>query len=207
MTWTLDVRWPLTRPGRIPSKHHYPLLAVLSRIVPVIHRAEGVGIHSIAGVHVAPGVLELNSTSAITVRTPAAFLPALMPLSGKKLDLGGCPIRLGVPQLFALTPCDSLLARSVTIKGYTEPAEFHAALRRQLDALGVRASVDVEIGRRRVLAVRQHTIVCFQVVLRGLLDEESILVQAQGVGGRRHLGSGLFLPNHCAVLQQAGAKE
>ena len=70
----------------------------------------------------------------------------------------------------------------------------------------VRASVEVETGRRKVVEVRQHTIVCFQVTLRGLLEEESILVQTQGVGGRRHLGSGLFIPNPCAALQRAGAK-
>ena len=75
MTSVLDVQWPLTRPGQIPFKHHYPLLAALSRIVPLIHRADGVGIHPISGVRVAPGVLELGSTSSVTVRTPAEFLP------------------------------------------------------------------------------------------------------------------------------------
>jgi CRISPR-associated protein Cas6 len=141
-----------------------------------------------------PGVLELSPASAITLRSPAELLPSLLPLGGRKLELGGCAVRLGVPQLFSLTPAEQLGTRVATIKGYTEPDAFAIAVRKQLDALGVGASVGVEVGPRRVIRICEKTIIGFRLILAGLSDEESLEVQEHGIGGRRHLGCGLFVP-------------
>jgi CRISPR-associated protein Cas6 len=115
-------------------------------------------------------------------------------LSGKKLDLSGCPIRLGAPKVIALSPCPTLRSPLVTIKGYMEEKGFDAAIRRQLDALGISRTGTLEVGARKVVRIKQQVIVGFTVRLDDLENEESILIQASGLGGRRHLGCGLFNP-------------
>lgn len=115
-----------------------------------------------------------------------------MLLSGKKLDIAGCPIRLGVPRVLPLAPSRSLGSDLVTIKGYMEEKEFAVALRRQLDALDISSSVTLEISARRILRVKQQVIIGFKVCLDLLSDGESLLIQEIGLGGRRRLGCGLF---------------
>jgi CRISPR-associated protein Cas6 len=193
VTATFDVRWPIAQSGWIPLGHPYPLFAALASLVPEIHGNERVGIHLIRGIRSAPGRLELTKNSAVALRTPIDFLPRLMVLSGKKLTLAGCSIRLGVPELHPIMPAERLFSRVVTIKGFQDPENFAKAATRQLEHLGIRSSVHMEIGQRRVVQVKGNTIVGFSLQLDSLTDEESVSVQTEGIGGRRRLGCGLFL--------------
>ncbi len=192
MSNIVDIRWPIALPGRIPLQHEYHLLAALSRLVPSIHAASGLGIHSIRGAAIEPRMLELTRHSALAIRCNIDLLPCLLLLSGKKLDLGGCFIRLGVPHLITLHPSSNLVSNFVTIKGFMDGDSFSAAIRRQLDSLGVRRSISVVVDKRQVRRIKQKMIVGFQVMLGDLNEAESLQVQAAGVGGRRHLGAGIF---------------
>lgn len=192
MILNVDVCWPVTSTGSIPIHHQYQLLSAVCRVLPVVHCSEEFGIHAIRGRRLSPGRLSLLRQSALIIRTKADKLPALMLLSGKKLDIAGCPIRLGVPRVLPLAPSRSLGSDLVTIKGYMEEKEFAVALRRQLDALDISSSVTLEISARRILRVKQQVIIGFKVCLDLLSDGESLLIQEIGLGGRRRLGCGLF---------------
>jgi len=194
VTAVIDIRWRITSPGSIPIHHQYLLLSAVSRVVPAVHASGEFGVHAIRGMKTTPGRLDPLPHSSLTIRTRVENVPALLPLSGKKLDLAGCPIRLGVPQLIALSPCPALKSPLVTIKGYMEEKAFDAAIRRQLGALRISRSVSVEVGARKVLRIKQQVIVGFTIGLNHLDDTESLLIQASGLGGRRHLGCGLFNP-------------
>lgn len=196
MTHSFDLRWKIHSCNWIPLQHRYFLLAALSRVVPEFHAGRRVGVHPIQGIRIGSGRLKLTDCSAVTVRAPLDWLPKLMPLSGRKLDLGGSSIRLSVPEIVALSPSPRLYSVVVTIKGFLEPEPFSGALIRQLDTMGIRRSVSLEIGRRRVIQVKERTIVGFHVRMQGLTEEESHRLQVEGLGGRRHLGCGLFLPDH-----------
>jgi CRISPR-associated protein Cas6 len=189
---SIDIRWLIASLGSIPIHHQYPLLSAVSRIIPAVHASGEFGVHPIQGMRTTPGQLDLLPHSSLTIRTGVENIPTLLPLSGKKLELSGCPIRLGVPQVIELSACPVLKSPLVTIKGYTEGDLFKAALGRQLDALGISRSVNVEVGRRKILRIKQQIIVGFTVRVDHLDDSESLLIQAVGLGGRRHLGCGLF---------------
>jgi CRISPR-associated protein Cas6 len=195
VTGTVDARWPIVPRGCIPVHHEYELLSSLSLVVPEVHESTAIGVHPIRGTRVRPGLLELNQASALTLRTPVELLPRLLSLGGKKLDIGGCPIRLGTPRVLALYPAHLLSARLVTIKGYMEIPQFEAAVRRKLDILGISHSVGIEVGRRRIVRIRGQTVIGFGLRLSNLSVDESIVIQQEGVGGRRHLGCGLFGPD------------
>ncbi|HWN69713.1 MAG TPA: type I-MYXAN CRISPR-associated protein Cas6/Cmx6, partial [Haliangium sp.] len=146
-----------------------------------------------------PGVLALTSRSHVKLRIPAVDVGQLLPLAQQTLELDGARIRLGVPRLLPLMPAPHLKARIVTIKGFLDDADaFVLALRRQLariPGLGQDPErIEVQLGPRRVLRARQHTVVGWAVAITGLDANASLAVQVAGIGGRRHLGAGIFVP-------------
>ncbi len=71
------------------------------------------------------------------IRLPAERTPDVLALSGKPLRLGPHTIRLAAPSVTALGPAARLKARSVTIRGYEQPAPFAVRAETMLHDLGV----------------------------------------------------------------------
>jgi len=201
----VDLSFSLT--GKtLPLDHGYGLYAALSRFLPHLHEHKAVGVHPIRGDAAGNGLLRVAVRSQLQVRIPIDLIGEFLPLAGKVLDLDGHPLRLGVPRVLALRPAATLAARLVTIKGFTEPGGFLEAVRRQLDAMGVSRQAAIEIppvpaGRthageplRRVLRIKNRTVVGFAVRVLRLAAEESVMLQERGLGGRRHMGCGIFVP-------------
>lgn len=179
----------------VPLDHGYALFSAISRVLPTVHKERDWGVLPVHGKRSAPGVLALVTQSLLTVRMPAARIGDVLLLAGQVLDLAGHRVAVGIPRVFPLQPRPALQSRLVTIKKFHEDAgPFSAAVRRQLDECGVGATAVIAVGPRRVLKVSTHTIVGFPVALDGLSPDESLRVQARGIGGRRHMGAGLFLP-------------
>jgi CRISPR-associated protein Cas6 len=132
----IDLHFPVLG-QTLPADHGYALYAALARLLPSLHGdGSPVSVGPIRGRYTGNGLLALDMRrSRLRLRLRAEDIPLVLPLAGKPLDVAGHPIRLGVPQVRALFPAPSLVARLVTIKGFTEPAGFLQAARRQLDAL------------------------------------------------------------------------
>lgn len=201
MSPTFDIRWSVQHRESIPLQHQYSLLATLSRIVPEIHNDKRIGIHTIRGIHDGPGRLRLSERSVVAIRAPLELVASLIPLSGKKLDLAGHLLRLGVATLHQIAPSGNLFCPIVTIKGFMDHNQFRGAVIRQLDSIKVRQSITVDVGPRRIVRVKDSTIVGFSVLLAGLDAVESVRIQSEGIGGRRHFGCGIFSPSKSQNLQ------
>ena len=119
-------------------------------------------------------------------------------MAGKTIDIFGRKISLGVPSVHNLTPADSLRARLVTIKGYFQPEPFREAVRRQLDKLEV-GQCEIIVGRQRTLRIKRNEIVGFETTLADLSPEDSLKISSHGIGGRRHMGCGFFVPARSEV--------
>lgn len=91
-----------------------------------------------------------------------------------------------------LHPRASLYSRLVTIKGFMEPQGFLKAVKRQLEKIGVEA--EIKVGERRTLRVKDKQVVGFEVAATDLDAEDSIHLQEDGLGGRRRMGCGVFVP-------------
>jgi CRISPR-associated protein Cas6 len=189
----------------LPTDHGYALYAGLSSLIPALHVADSpVAVGPILGEAAGGGILRLGTRGGrLRLRLPVDQVPAFLPLAGKSLEVGDHRIRLGVPQVRPLVPAPSLAARLVVVKGFTEPGPFLGACRRQLDSLGVAGEVGIPLARRggpegeprrRVLRVKDRRVVGFAVQVTGLTAEESLRVQERGIGGRRRMGCGFFLP-------------
>jgi CRISPR-associated endonuclease/helicase Cas3 len=187
----VELHFPFT--GKtLTTDHGYALFGAISRIIPEVHAANWLAVSTLKGVARGDGTLQLDTASTLKVRLPQERVPLLLQLVGKRFDLDGHAIRLGAPQIHLLKPSSVLYARVATIKGYTEPEPFLGAVRRKLEDLNVKA--EAVVGPRRVLKVGNQTVVGFALAVNGLSDEDSILLQERGVGGRRHMGCGIFFP-------------
>lgn len=195
----------------VPRDHGYSLYASISRVVPAVHKSLDVGIFPIRGAAGGDGTVLLTERSAVRMRVPADRLPALLPLAGKALELDGFRLRLGVPRVAALVPAPALSSPLVLIKlahangkDAITPDLFLASARRQLTDLGITAAEPglqtyrdgprKDEPRRRIIRVKEQTHVGYAMVVQGLTAEESVRLQSAGLGGRRLMGCGLFLP-------------
>lgn len=193
----VDIGFP-ARGTTFPLDHGYALFGAVSSVVPQLHNRRDWGLHPVLGTKCGPNTLTLERASLMKIRAPVDDVGAFLPLAGKALELEGHRLRLGVPRVLPLMPTAYLKARVVTIKGFLEEETFASALHRKIALLPNLGQdpeqVEVAIGRRRVMRVGGRTIVGFAVALGGLKAQASIVVQAYGLGGRRHLGAGVFVP-------------
>jgi CRISPR-associated protein Cas6 len=185
---------------QLPADHGYALYSAIARHLPALHGATWLGLELLSGIPWREGIIVLPTRGAsLRLRIPADRYGQVLALAGRRLDIAGHTIRLGIPTARPLTPAASLYARCVTIKKFTDPEPFLDAARRQLDALAVKAALELptdEQGRprRRILTIRGKHVVGFSLAAHNLNDEDSLRLQTSGIGGRRAMGCGHFNP-------------
>lgn len=183
----------------LPAEHGYGLLSALAHLVPGIHQNPHIGILTVAGVGDRQGKIFLTQRSHIRIRLPIESVTSVYRAAGKRLRVGTHEVQLGIPEILTLKPSSSLKARIVTIKGCLEAKALEQAARKQLECMGIIGQLDLIRDRtgmpiRKVLKIKKYTIVGFSIMVQGLGDEDSIRLQQHGLGGRRRMGCGFFLP-------------
>jgi CRISPR-associated protein Cas6 len=197
----------------IPVDHGYYLLSALSDIIPEIHGHRDTGVHPIAGRLIGDRLLALTRRSFLTLRLDSDRIGEVLGLAGETLRIGQHKLTVGVPSARPLVPCPTVYSRLVTVKGFEEGTPFLDAVRRQMDALDVKgqpsligqpqiakANVGKETGShssylRRTVSIKGKEIVGFALRVAELTAEGSIRLQEKGLGGRRLLGCGIFIPD------------
>jgi CRISPR-associated protein Cas6 len=204
----VDVIFP-ARGELLPTDHAYPLYTALTHAVPAFHdNRVPLSFNRINGLAGGKGLIRLFDRSGLRCRVPAEHIPLLLPLAGKDLTVAGHRVRLGVPRVAPLIPAAALSARMVTFKHATDAARFLAVARQKLDALGVTGEVGIPViqsgqregePRRQVLRIKGRQVIGFACQVAALTAEESLLLQEHGLGGRRRMGCGFFLPLRARV--------
>jgi CRISPR-associated protein Cas6 len=199
---TIDLAFTLV--GRtIPLDHGYSLFSAISKIVPSVHGNERVGLHPIAGLRTSPGSLQLTERSILRLRLPSEEIAPYIALSGCSIELEGHRLRIGIPRVESLRGVANLAARLVTIRGALTPDRLEQRVRQELSRLEVSGEPSFVPSdrppwtgqpKRRVMRIKDKRIVGFAVRISGLTPEESIRLQEHGLGGRRRMGCGVFLP-------------
>lgn len=118
---------------QLPADHGYLLYSAISRATqrgssPIVregssdggttrlHKVDWLAVELISGFPSGPGLITLPERGAtLRLRIPADHYRDVLPLAGKRLDIGGHQIRLGLPVARPLEPAPSLYARVVTI--------------------------------------------------------------------------------------------
>lgn len=201
----VDLAFPVTA-GRVPVDHGYALYSALAERVAELHMAPWLAVHPLSGRRVGETTLILTRQSAVTLRLPASKAGVALRLAEQTIRVGGELFHLGSPTMRALEPFPSLFAWQVAIRlthppkngeGVLDVLEFRQAFeteaRRQLTALKVGGVAKV-LGKRQ-LKVKGQVIIAFSVEIEDLNRDDSIRLQAHGIGGKRRMGCGVFRPS------------
>lgn len=188
----------------LPIDHAYPLYGALSALVPAFHADESsLRFAPITGIGQPDGTLQFGPHSCLRVRVPDDSVRLVLPLAGKRLDVAGASVRLGVPAVRTLVSAPAVVARVVTFKGADTPDQFLTTARKKLAELGVTGDPQLPIHtdgeragepKRRVVRIKGAAIVGYSLLVAELSAADSLTLQERGLGGRTHLGCGFFTP-------------
>lgn len=182
---------------QVAVDHGYALYGAISRVLETdaedkwLHNAENVGLIPIRGHFAGEGVLHLGAPARFGLRLPVHLIPKALPLAGKRLDINGDALRVGVSTTSALIPAPVLYAHVVTTKNGEDESRFDAEIQRQLSALDIKGKP--ARGPRRIVTIKDKKVVGYSLLVSELTAEESIRLQEQGLGGRRKMGCGVFV--------------
>lgn len=202
------------RGDQFPSDHGYSLYAAISRIAATLHRSTDVGIFPIAGQREDNRRTKVTEASSLRIRLPQSRVREAICLAGKVLDLDGSRLHLGVPHLQAIVPAPRLYSRLVVIAPSRGPSEsrrpkitptwFLQSAIRKIEEMGISSaspSIPLQTSgqrrgepQRRIVRIKGQTYAGYPLVVAGLNPGDSITLQADGLGGRRLMGCGLFVP-------------
>ncbi|MCH9686634.1 MAG: type I-MYXAN CRISPR-associated protein Cas6/Cmx6 [Deltaproteobacteria bacterium] len=192
----VDVGFPAVGPS-LPIDHGYLLFSALCCHLPQLRHEPDWGVHPVPGRRVGPTRLALFQHSLVQLRVPTHSLSDVMVLGGKSIHVGSHLLRLGMPSVYRLHPAQRVRSHCVTVHGHEQADRFADALRHELSRLPATqppAQIEVIIGARTHVRTRAHVVPGFEVILGDLQPETSRSIQAHGIGGRRYLGLGLFVP-------------
>ena len=192
----------------VPTQNGYALYGAISRIVPEIHDLDAPSaIAPLTGSRGEMGELLLDRRSQIRIRLPAELIPQLLRLAGRPLELVNHRIQVGVPRVQIIEPSSNLYARIVLLKVAhicdPSPSQFETAVRKRLDEHQISATAEIPVHRfgcrrgqplRRVTKISGRTITGYALRVNGLSAGDSIKLQEIGLGGRRKMGGGFFIP-------------
>jgi len=183
----------------VPADCAAALALAVTGVLPWFEAEPRAGIHPLRAAPSTHGTLVLARRARLMVRVPEARAPATLALAGRGLDLGGEPVTVGAGHLRALAPTATLFAQRVACDSRDERA-FHDQVVRWLGELGVRC--EFISGRARSVGAEGREVAGFSLALHGLDTADSLRVQAEGLGGERRLGFGIFVP-HKAIATSA----
>lgn len=185
----VDLSYPVL--GKLLSVDHgFALYGAISRVLPIIHGDQDVGLKLVRGRYIGNGLLDISPTSEMVLRLPISKVGQYLGLAGKKLEVLGQNLRFGVPHTKALIPAAALYSPLVTTRNGQDQERFEAEVRSQMAKLQLKGRLAV--GKRRTFQVHDKQVVGYEVLVSELTAHESILLQEQGLGGRRKMGCGFF---------------
>jgi len=202
-TMQIEVAFPVLG-ELIPTDHAYMLYSALTRSVRTFHdETAHVRFSPINGDRGEKGTIRIISCSRLRVRLPPEQIAVILPLAGRTLKLGEHSVTLRPPTVIPIVPVSMLVAKIVTFKNSKMPERFLAVARQKLDEMDVAGEPGIPLiqqgkragePRRQILRVKGRHIVGYPLQIAGLTVEESLRLQEEGLGGRRRIGCGFFMP-------------
>lgn len=200
----LDLVFPLK--GKfLPLDNGYKVYSALSKICPNMHTVKKIGIHPIAGRPIAGKQLRLTSRSKLQIRITAEQIPLIYEfLVERTFAIARNQFHIGIPKYKALVPCSKLYSRLVIIRPHRKPQDFIEAAQRQLNELEIKGNINILKKKNGQLQCRQLTIkkeegtfplIGYGVEVTDLSEADSIKLQQHGIGGKRKMMCGIFVPS------------
>lgn len=189
MTGLVEYRWPVVM-HRVNRDHGYRMFSALCFAWPLFHQ----GGWQVAPLLTVSGFGRRLSGPALLRIRGVADPRILTALDGETLSMGTHgDVRVRPGTEAPCRPAPTLRARAVFIKSAKGPEDFARKVASQLaDRLGRVPTFDVGSPCSAVIA--RATVHGYEVTVGGLTEAESMTLQARGLGGKRSMGGGVFLP-------------
>lgn len=200
----VDVVFPL-KGKLLPIDNGYLIYSALSRLCPNIHQSNNIGIHPIAGKPNRYKQLKLTGRSRLKIRIPLEQIPSIYQfLVDQTFKIGESQFQIGIPEYKALSPASNLYSRLVIIRPHRKPQDFIGAAQRQIESLGITGRINLLQKPNGQLQCRQLTmrkkegtfpLIGYGVEVTELSEADSIKLQQHGIGGKRKMMCGVFVPS------------
>lgn len=173
----------------LPADHAFALWAELTRVLPWLGGEEQAGILPLRAPEHGDALL-LPRRARLVLRVPASRALEAQALCGQGLDVGGHALTVGEARERPLQPSPTLHAQLVA----SEAAEdaFLAAMQSELERAGIAGKLIC--GKRHTLPGSSGAIAGYSLVLHDLKPQAALSLQCCGLGAKRHLGCGVFIP-------------
>jgi CRISPR-associated protein Cas6 len=187
----------------LPVDHAWALSQAIQAALPWFAEEPQAGLHTVHGAASGSGwmrpegedaLLQLSQRTKLVLRLPGHRLADAEALSGRTLDVGGFPMRVGRLSPRPLVRIASLFSRGVIFEDVDDETKFLAAANAALGALGVEASTML-CGREVALGTPQGSYRTRSLMVTVATPAQSLTLQRQGLGEARKLGCGLFIPH------------
>jgi len=197
----------------LPVDHAWALSAAVQQVLPWLPSEPGAGVHTI---HVAESgngwmrpdqaddLLYLSRRTKLTLRVPQHRIDDTHKLVGQTLRVAGHALTVEQGSLKPLTAFSTLFSRYV-VTGADDENAFLETTVQELGMLGIRPK-KMLCGIEKVLATPDGPVRTRSLMIADLALNDSLRLQQQGLGPKRHMGCGLFLP-HKEIREIGQAQE
>lgn len=187
----------------LPVDHAWALSQAVRAALPWLEQEPAAGVHPI---HVAESgngwvrpenagdLLCLSRRTKLVLRVPRQRIDAARELIGHKLDVAGHTLRVDKATLRPLSALTTIFSRYVVSADGMDEAAFLQAALRELQNFGVHPK-KMLCGMEKVIATPERPVHTRSLMLASLTQAESVALQQRGLGPRRLLGCGLFIPH------------
>lgn len=193
----VDLAFPIVEGRTVTIDHGHQLYGAVKTAAPALGEVP-LGIHPLRGQPLEGGLLLLRPGAVLRLRLTADHLAKALPLAGREVRVGSMLLRLGAPRIEALEPHPTLFARTVVLvkKDPATPDRGRPATAPEVTAAlqSIAGSgATIRLPKTRSIRIHGQQIHGFEVVVEGLSPESSLRLQAEGLGGRRAFGCGIFV--------------
>lgn len=188
----VEVVLDIAATGSLPPGFEWPLYRGIVGIAPWLGDSAHAGILPLRGTRLADGALLLARRAKLVIRMPHERICAASALEGRCIDLGGPSVTLGQGTFRKLRPSPTVYSPCVAL-GEADERVFGRRLAGELKRL--RIDRPFLCGRRVDIALDNEPQPAYGVAVHGLDEEQSLLLQASGLGRGHAVGCGLFVPH------------
>ncbi len=188
----------------LPVDHAYALAQAMQRELPWLTDEPNAGIHTIHGAASGNGwmrpqgsddLLQLSRRTRFTLRVPKHRIEDALSLQGKTLDVDGYPLTLKRATQRPLSVLTTLFARhQATDRDLENEEQMLDWVAAQLRRLEIRPR-KLLCGTLHAIKTPEGHVQTRSLMVADLDYDESLRLQAQGLGPHRLLGCGLFIPH------------
>lgn len=173
--------------------HGYQLFSALSTAVPVVHQSKNIGVKLLRGVYdPQKKLLDISPASKLILLLPKEDVAACLALAGQTLRIGDYSLELDMARVVELRPTPTLYSHLVTTRNGHDDKRFTQEINRQLKEMSITCAW--KKGKRKTFKVHDKQIVGHEIFVHGLDARDSLILQENGLGGRRKMGCGIFEP-------------